>query len=430
MKLKVLLALFLVMVYAQGVYCENIILIGIDTLRPDHMSLYGYKNETTPNLDSFSQDATVFLNATSPSSWTLPSFMSWFTSLYPSQHKVTNKYQVINGKELKTSVLKEFNPEVVTLAEALQRNGYRTAGFTGDSALGHEFGFGDGFQEYFDKINFGKFTTTFNMALDWIERNKNSKFFVFVHGYDMHGMSKLPEEFNAARFMKVKYKGRFKGAQEEYLKLREYSINNTDFSLSKDEIQFWQAWYDEKIYQMDRAFAEFIQKIKGLDILDKTIVVIASDHGNEFYEHKKIDHGYSLYEELIHVPLIIKFPRKEGKRILAQVRTIDIMPTILDILGIKADQKLKSQMQGVSLLPLLNGEELNLDAYSETDFLMNFFKRSLKTYDGWKLILSLDTNERELYNLNTDPKESVNLYEKEPRIAYELEQKLFRFMGY
>lgn len=405
----------------------NLIIIGIEPLGAKHIGAYGYFRDTTPNIDEFSNDSFLFKNATSPSSWTLPAFMSWFTSLYPSQHKIINKYCAYTEEEQVLSNLSELSPSVVTLAQVLKDNGYATAGFTGDAGVEGVFGYNLGFDIYYDKTTFGGFDLILPMALDWLEEHKNNQFFLFLLGYDVHGRSKLPEDFKN-RFADLNYSGKYKGTPEEYWELRNLSLEQDDLNMTAEDVRFWRDWYDAKIYEADKKIGEFLKKLDKLKLADKTIVVISSASGNEFYEHKRFDHGYSLYEELIHVPLIIKIPQVNGRVIENQVRTIDIMPTVLDLLGINYDNTIKDQMQGVSLPPLMKEENLQLDAFSETDYLFHAFKRSIKTSDGFKFIYTMDTGQRELYNLKEDPKELKNLVDRERRVAYELEQRLFDWL--
>ncbi len=155
---------------------------------------------------------------------------------------------------------------------------------------------------------------------------------------------------------------------------------------------------------------------------------MTSDHGTELCEHQRLDHGFSLYNELLHVPLIIKLPdRADHKVIKDQVSSIDVMPTILDLLDIDLSENVKKQLRGVSLVPALTGGPVAQDVFSETDYRLYTFKRSIMTKDGWKFIYTMESKSRELYNLNNDPGETTNLVQREPRIAYELEQKLFAF---
>lgn len=405
----------------------NLILIAFEPLGASHMSLYGYNRQTTPNLDAFARDALVFENVVSPSSWSLPVFMSWFTSLYPSQHKVTNQYSTFNETEQILARLEDLSPKAVTLPQILQQHGYRTAGFTGGASLDSDFGFAAGFERYYDEINFSGFDTLMPMALSWLQEHRNERFFLFLQGYDVHGRFPVNSTI-LTKYLPYDYHGDYTGSGEEYWQLRTRSINGETIDLSENDVRFWRAVYDAKIYAADQRFGKFIEQLKTLDVLEKTIIVVSAGSGNEHYEHGRIDHGFSLYEELLHVPLIIRIPQYGGKRISALVRTIDIMPTVLELLNLPVSPETDQQMQGVSLVPFFRGEQINLDGISETDYLLHSFKRSIKTNEGWKFIISLDTEKRELYDLKKDPGEQQNIVQENGRIAYELEQKLFKVL--
>jgi len=402
----------------------NIIFIGWEPLGANHLDLYGYNKPTSPRLDRFAEEGITFKNAVSVSSWTLPVFMSMFTSLYPSEHKLINKYTVYNEKVQVFSNLKELSPKTITLAQVLKKNGYATGGFTGGAAVGKKFGYGIGYE---DKFVFGGFDDVFPGALQWIKKHKDRKLFAFILGYDVHGRYPLPVE-HTKQFLDPSYNGKYKGTTDEYWQLRNDSIDLKRLDLSDADIQFWRDWYDTKIFESDKRFGEFLDQLSGIIDLNKTIFVITSASGNEFYEHKIFDHGHGLYEELIRVPLVFRIPRLKPAQVNDQVRVIDIMPTVLDVLGIPSDKGVDHQMRGVSLVPLIKGEHKDLYAFSETDYLLQSFKRSVRSPDGWKLIYSMDTEERELYNIINDPLEQKNLISKEPAIAYKLEQKLFDWL--
>lgn len=401
----------------------NLILIAFEPLGANHVGAYGYNKNTTPNLDAFAKESFLFEQAVSPSSWTLPAFMSWFTSLYPERHQVINKYSKYSDKEAVLASLSKQAPGALTLTQVLRDQGYRTAAFTGGASLAKDFGFGLGFEEYIDEPRFGGFDRTMPPALDWLAKHRQEKCFLFVEGYDMHGQFPLQRE-NLKRFLAPPYQGKLKGTEEEYWALRDRNLEDGGVTIPPEDLRFWQAIYDTKIYDADQRFGAFIAKLRELGVLDNSIIIVSSGSGNEYLEHGRIDHGFSLYEELTHVPLLIRVPGQQG-RIPDLVRTLDLMPTALDLLGITPKAGVKKQMQGVSLAPLLAGKHLALDGISETDYLLRSFKRSLRTNDGWKFIISLDTEERELYNLNNDPGELHNLARENPRKTYELEQRLF-----
>ncbi|NTV13076.1 MAG: sulfatase-like hydrolase/transferase [Desulfobulbaceae bacterium] len=401
----------------------NLILIAFEPLGANHVGAYGYAKNTTPNFDAFAKESFLFEQAVSPSSWTLPAFMSWFTSLYPERHQVTNKYSKYSEQEAVLASLSKQAPGAVTLTQVLREQGYRTGAFTGGASLAKEFGFGLGFEEYQDEPRFGGFDRTMPAALEWLGKHRQEKFFLFVEGYDVHGQFPLKRE-NLGRFLNPPYQGKLKGTEEEYWALRDRNLEEGGVTIPPEDLRFWKAIYDTKIYDADQRFGVFIAKLRELGLLENSIVIVSSGSGNEYLEHGRIDHGFSLYEELTHVPLLIRVPGKQG-RIPDLVRTLDLMPTALELLGVKTNAGVKKQMQGVSLTPLLHGQHLVLDGISETDYLLRAFRRSLRSNDGWKFIISLDTEERELYNLKSDPGEQRNLARENPRKAYELEQRLF-----
>ncbi len=406
----------------------NILFVSFDALQYSHAGFTGYIKNTTPNIDNFAKKGFLFKNGVSQSSWTVPATMTWFTSLYPSEHGCINKYSVYTDNEKILTNLEELSPEVVTLAEILKKNGYVTGGFNGDAGVSGRFGFKKGFDDYIDGPKFGGMDNSIPKALEWVKKNKNKKFFIFLHGYDCHGQYD-PLDGYTKRFLDFNYTGPFKGGKEEQGNLREEGLEKGFIKLTEEDVKFWRALYDEKISDVDRRFGEFIKEFSEIGLLKNTIVILVSDHGTEFYEHKRFDHGFSLYDELVHVPLIIWVPDlSEGMVIEDQVRGIDIMPTVLDLLGMPTTAGVKDQMKGVSLIPLMRGGHLNLTAFSETDYRLVTHKRSIRTNDGWKFIYTMENEGRELYNLKNDPEELNNLVNEEKATAYELEQELFKWL--
>ncbi len=402
----------------------NIVFVSFDTLRADHTGFMGYKKNTTPNLDSLAKKSFVFANTVSTSSWTLPATMSWFTGVYPSTHTVLNKYTIPTKEEEVETLPVSVLPETIkTLAEMLKDSGYRTGGFTGGASLNRQFGFNRGFDAYFDDTNFGGFEESIPKALAWIQSNKKEKLFVFLHGYDIHGQY-VPKKGYDKRFVDFNYKGNLTGLTEEQKLLREEGLSKGMIYLDKDDVRFLTALYDEKIQRADALFKEFLTEYETFGLMEKTIFIITSDHGEELYEHGRIDHGHSLYEELIKVPLLIKLPGNIAKKIAAQVRGIDLMPTILRLVGAPQNTSYNGQMVGVNLMPFMEGKEKKLDAFSETDYRYTTNLRSLRTFDGWKFITNLNTKVRELFFLRTDAKEQKNLKEKFPKKLEELSSRL------
>jgi arylsulfatase A-like enzyme len=405
----------------------NLIFVSFDALQAAHVGSLGYERNVTPTIDAMAKEGFSFANTISTSSWTVPASMTWFTGVYPSEHRLTNKFAVFSPPNNNVlSNLKKLSPELVTLAEVLKENGYATGGFTGNAGVNGFFGYDQGFDTYFfEKGKFGSMGVSIPKALDWLKDNGQKKFFLFLHGYDIHGQG-MPEGGFDYRFVDKGYDKKYTGTKEEQEALREEGLAKGQIPLREEDVRFWRAIYDEKIQRTDARFKGFLEELERMGLMDKTIFVLTSDHGTEFHEHKRFDHGFSLYNELVHVPLVIKLPkRSDGKVITDQVSSVDVMPTVLDLLDVTMPAKAQNQLRGSSLVPAFRGVSAAKDVYSETDYRLYTFKRSIQTKDGWKLICTMENNGRELYNLKTDPGETTNLVDKEPRLAYELEQKVF-----
>lgn len=405
----------------------NVVFVSFDALQAAHVGSLGYSRNVTPTIDAMAKDGFSFTNNISVASWTVPASMTWFTGVYPSEHRLTNKFSVFNPPNNNVlSNLKKLSPELVTLAEILKQNGYSTGGFTGNAGVSGGFGYNQGFDEYFfEKGKFGSMGVSIPKGLEWLQKNKDKKFFMFLHGYDMHGQN-VPVEGFDYRFVEKGYDKKFTGSAAEQEMLREEGLANGKVQLRDEDVKFWRAIYDEKVQRTDARFKIFLEAYEKMGLMDKTIFVLTSDHGTEFHEHKRFDHGFSLYDELIHVPLVIKLPKqKAGKVIKDQVSSIDVMPTILDLLDVSMPSGVSKQLRGTSLVSGLQGKPVAKDVFFETDYRQYTYKRGIQTKEGWKLIYTLESKSRELYNLKQDPGETKNLVDQEPRIAYELEQRVF-----
>lgn len=402
----------------------NLIIISFDGLQANHLSKYGYSLNTTPNLDAFLDQSYLFTQTVSPSSWTVPTHMSIFTSMYPSEHKVVNKFADYDMKTQKGVIanLKKLSPNAVTLAEILKKEGYVTGGFTGDAGVGPQFGFNQGFDTYFETESFGGLEGSQPKAIEWLKQNKDKPFFLFLHGYDVHGQHEPTGGFDY-RYVDKSYKGKYTGSKVEQGKLREENLAKGGLKMSNEDIAFWRAIYDEKINRTDLEFKKFIDQVKEMNLLDNTVIVLISDHGTEFFEHKGIDHGATLYGELVNVLFAIHKPgQTQGQKIDQLVSTFDLLPTTLKLLGI--ENPVPEQTKGADLTPVFSGQSVAHNVFSETDYRLYTFKRSIQTTDGWKFILTLENGKKELYNVNQDRGEQVNLISKNPQKGFELEKIL------
>jgi arylsulfatase A-like enzyme len=405
----------------------NLVFVSFDALQAAHVGHLGHHRNTTPTIDAIAKNAFTFTNAISVASWTVPASMTWFTGVYPCEHRMVNKFAVWAPPVQKVANLKEMAPNLFTLAEILKQNGYVTGGFTGNAGVSGGFGYEQGFDVYYHEQGiFGSMDLSIPRALEWLKKNRDKKFFLFLHGYDIHGQN-TPANGYDYRFVDPTYDKKYVGSELEQEALREEGLRKGQLTMRDADARFWRDIYDEKIQRTDEKFRRFLEEFEKLGVSDKTVFVLTSDHGTELYEHRRFDHGFTLYQEHIHVPLVIQTPgiNPAARRIEDRISSIDVMPTMLDLLGIELTQQVKQQLRGTSLTPAIRGERENRDVFSETDYREYTYKRSIVTPDGWKLIYTLENLQRELFNLRDDPGETANLVEKEPKRADELERKLF-----
>ncbi len=400
----------------------NLIFVSFDALQASHVHSLGYDRETTPTIDAMARKSFTFTNIISAASWTVPASMTWFTGVYPSEHRMTNKYAIYNREVKKPANLKELAPHLVTLADIFRENGYATAGFTGNAGVSGGFGYEQGFDVYVhETAKFGSFDFSIPRALAWLKNHKDRKFFLFLHGYDCHGQNVPPGGYDY-RFVHKNYDGKYLGSELEQEALREEGLDRGQLTLREQDVRFWRAIYDEKIQRADARFQHFLTEFDKLGIREKTLFILTSDHGTEFYEHRRLDHGFTLYQEQLHVPLFIHLPGQNSQTMIHdRIGTIDVMPTILNLMDLSAP----SQLRGHSLVPACGGVPVNRDIFSETDYRAYTYKRCITTPAGWKLIYTLETRSRELYDLTDDPHELKNLASVETERADELERKLF-----
>jgi len=390
----------------------NIVLISIDTLRADHLGVYGYERNTSPNIDKLASESFVFKNAYSQASLTTPSVMSLFTSLYPSVHKVC---LIIHTHDYCESSLSNSD---ILLTEILNYYGYTTGGFIDAGQVSSFAGFSRGFDiwnEYEDRLNQ---TRHILETLDWLENSVDKKFFLFFHTYVVHDPYIPPKEFQQW----VQNESDIYTSQKHFLNdvnltglgHRELFWKNVSANNSND-IKQVVALYDGEILYSDELVGMIISKLQELGVYNKTIIVFTSDHGEEFWEHGGVLH-WKLYNEILHVPLIIKIPNTKTQIIEHFVSLIDVVPTILELLSINAI----SQFQGSSLMPIVNGEEFN-NRIILSESVTHYEKAIIK--NNWKLITTKNGS-MELYNIKDDFYEQTILTEQFPETVDYLQRQL------
>ncbi len=415
--------------YKQREQWPNIIFINIDTLRADHLSAYGYFRETSPNIDSFSTQGVLFENTVVEAPFTMVSVASLFTSQYPYTHGVRDHPDVRNHT---------LNKQSLTLAEVLNNAGYVTAGITANSLISPQKGYDQGFNVY----KYADIASDVNnKSIKWLNKNFQKKFFLYIHYIDPH-LAYAPPNEHIQTFDKD-YEGEFKYSFQRPIKDKIFVSD-----LSERDFNHAIALYDEEIKYTDSQIGILLVKIKELGIFDNSIIIITADHGESLGEHGVyFAHDFYLYDPMVRVPLIIKFPNNQykNKKINDVVRVIDIMPSILDIAHISS----ANIYQGVSLVPTISeGKKMNFYAYAESCsyrpnygftipmeqqrfYLPGIKGKTRMVRNGkWKLIYIPGRTGRlfELYNIEEDPHELNNILDNHPETFQQLKQNLFEFL--
>jgi arylsulfatase A-like enzyme len=390
----------------------NVILISLDTLRADHLGCYGYTRNTSPHIDSLAQDSAVFQNAFSQSPWTLPSHTSMLTALNPYHHQVYLKEE-------------KMHPSIITVADILRVNHYLCGGITAGGYVSEEFGFAKGFDNYrgerYIAYSVDEARQISLHSQEWLEKNKDKKFFLFLHTYQIHdpyfAHENITESYvQGSLIWKKMPLAKFLGNQQEKRK----------YPFSEKEKENLVGLYDGEIKYTDEVLiAPLIRKLKELDLYDRTMIILTSDHGEEFYDHDSWLHSHTLYDELINVPLIVKFPesKNRGKRIDTIVRSIDIMPTLLEEADIDYSP---FEIDGKSLVPIVKGKEKK-----NRVFISDFTHKGSEELrpavvatnkDFYKIIVNRRSSPPKisLFNLRNDPLERISLEEAKSKLVREL----------
>jgi arylsulfatase A-like enzyme/Tfp pilus assembly protein PilF len=363
----------------------NLLLVTLDTTRADRIHAYGFQGIETPNLDRLAAEGVLFEQAVAPAPLTLPAHSSIFTGKFPPAHGVRD-----NGGFF-------LDDRETTLAERLRDKGFATGGFVGAYVLDHKWGIAQGFQTYFDDFDLTKYQSlslgsvdrpgneVADHAITWLDGVGRKRFFGWVHFYDAHSPYEPPEPF------KSRYEGRP---------------------------------YAGEIAFVDSQVGRLLMYLDQHDLARNTVVVVMGDHGESLGEHGEGTHGFFVYQATMHVPLLIRAPYDlmAGRRVRDTVRSIDILPTALELLGVKTTESLA----GASIVPLMTGakRELGLAAYSEAVYPRYHF--------GWSDLRALTSGRYkyvaaprpELYDLEQDPGEAHNIYTERQALGDRMQQEL------
>lgn len=398
----------------------NVLLLTVDTLRADHLGVYGYSRNTSPHLDAFAKDGVVFQKARCNWPKTTPSFVSMLTGTYGRTNGVTGKCR------------KPLPGELTTIAEAMKRNGYATAAVVDNPNLSVKYQFNQGFDhfvEIWEQPGANNAAKVVSHALDWLRKNRRQPFFFWVHLVDPHAKYTPPRGFDTLFLKDALYR-----RNDRVLKLTNQwdGINRTKTRLGDHlNLNYYIAQYDGEIAYADSQIARLFDEMKRQEIYDSTMTIFTSDHGEELGEHGiYFEHGYQVYEATMHVPLIIRYPDgiDGGREVSENLTLLRLAPTILDYCGIPAIP----QHQGKSLRPLLEGRDEDRKVVcSEGGYRnRNTGKHHEVVYEGeWKLI-HYSNNGYGLFNLAEDPGERNDLSRQQKTICLRLKKELQQFKRY
>jgi arylsulfatase A-like enzyme len=385
----------------------NVILLSIDTLRADHLTSYGYHRDTAPFMqEKFAADGIVFESSVAAATLTTPSHMSMFTSLQPTAHGTVD------------GMSKSLPWNIPTLAELIRAHRIDTGAVTEDGWLGIRHGFGRGFNSYAENRSAdimapeGQVDVTFEVARRWLEWNRDKRFFLFLHTFQVHYPYAPPEKYRSL-FMDSSDPPADEGSPENSKRIADY---------------------DQEIRYTDDELRLLFETLETLDLDDKTVFIVTSDHGEAFLEHGALEHGTQMYDEEVRVPLIFWGPGiPSGLRIEVPVAHVDLMPTILEIFGVEPPRFL----EGSSLTALMKDESAasrfgKRPVFSESHspmrlgpgrslspvippaFGVRLGSRKLARYrtpDGYRY---------EFYDLRSDPLERKDLFADQPQRASDL----------
>ncbi len=429
----------------------NILFIVMDTTRADHFSCYGYKRETTPHIDQIAGEGVLFKNAVSPSSWTLPSHASMFTGLFPVEHGTGH-------------VSSHLPPGIKTMADFLKAEGYKTLAYSNNpwvsffTGLSRNFDdFQEGWKKYDDRYFYemlynnavqfmrrhdptwqvrdhGAARTT-EYVKKWIRKHHQSPFFVFINFMEPHLPYDPPEP----------YKSLYLPTDITDGDVRKFSPSSKDvrgFLVERErdpkELSVIDALYDGEVRYVDEKIGELYELLKELDIIHNTLIIITSDHGDNLGDHGIVGHAFGLFNTLIDVPLILRYPEyfEPGTVVEEKVQTTDIFYTVLDAVGVKGHSS-KLNL-GRSLIQRINGNDYQDFLIAEHDKPVNALRwannlgidarhvdKDQRTIimNGYKYI-ETSLGEEELYHLDQDPTESENILQEYREVAADLKTLL------
>ena len=389
----------------------NVLLIGVDTLRPDRTSAFGYDRDTTPNLAAVADLGTRFTQARSQAPWTLPSFSSILTSLYPSRHGAGR-----GGHDQWTGI----DPTTLALAEVLAEQGYETQAMIANLLLGQKYGLDQGFEGF--RSHWGGEAVHDDAAwvADWVSGHDQTPWFFFWHIIETHLPYESAPEVRQ-RFVDPDYEGKYDPEASPAVPFktldprpgRRWYVHEgppPPPDLSDADRQFVHDSYDAELYEMDLAIGQVVDALKASGAWDRTIVALVADHGEGLGDHDHYHHGYTLFDDQVRIPMLVRVPGQEPSSVDRPVAGIDLGPTLLGQLGIEVPEA----WQGV--------DRLAADAPTDDPYVIEYpsydssAQKALVTgrfkylHDPW-------FRTEALYDLEADPGETTDVAAEHPEVV-------------
>jgi arylsulfatase A-like enzyme len=378
----------------------NFVILLVDALRRDHLSIYGYGRQTSPRLAQLAGESIVFDHSFAQSFCTNLSVTSLFTSRFPLEAKV------------RASGYFEIKKALVTFPQRLQQAGYRTAAFSANPLVNWDYGYEAGFDTFYQNRAPGEILN--EEAVRWLKANGGEPFLLYLHYMDVHAHYQPPANFRSL-FLPAGYLPTDKKVWNGEASSLNSRIEEQGYVLPRQDLDYLMGLYDGGIAHADSCIGSLLAELKKMGSYNNTVIVVLADHGEEFLDHGKLEHTPQLYNELVRVPLILRLPAsagRRGERVSSQVRLLDVYPTLMELAGLP----IPSDIRGQSLL----AAKAEREAYAESPSLAAI------SAGGWKLIDKPGEDRDELYNFAREPAEKNNLIASHPEKAAALRARIAR----
>ena len=396
---------------------QGAILIILDTVRADRLSGYGHRRSTSPAIDRLAKEGVLFENAISSAPWTLPSLASMISSRWVSDSVLLD----LQNRRIRDSIV-----------GAMKQAGYKTAAFTEGAFMSKYYGFDTGFQTYqeeegpvrvmvnaeeYSESSDGSIQSTFDAALKWLSENRSERFFLLIHTYEPH------TPYRRHHFTEGLDRGRI-GDSLEFEELDQ--IRSEKLIPNDGERAYVHALYDSGIREADDQVDRLIKTLGAIGLRDRTLIVITSDHGEELGDHyprELANHGHSLKDDMLHVPLIISHPTEDFpvKRVRQVVRTIDILPTIAEMLHVPVDKSIDGQSLKLLMLGASSRDRVvfggSVDRGPQRSFVRTHAFKYIEVTGEGRFRIHPEPDRIQLYDLQQDPREEHNIAHENPELV-------------